>query len=432
MQARGMDGTLLLYNSFSGAFIQFKGTEADYVATILNNQYIEEPKGILSLFAKQGLLIPCTTDEIELARRLHELPFKLDERLHLHLIPTESCNFRCAYCYEEHKSIRMSDEIIDSIVHLVQRKSSKLRFLSISWFGGEPLIAFDIIDKLSHKMLAICKENQIEYSAGISTNGYLLTDQLAVHCLSVNISNFQITLDGPAETHNKLRVLANGDGTFNTILANLCNLRDKKEDFHIRIRVNFTSDMISHLPKFLKLIGTEFGGDSRFSIHFRPVVYLGGEHNHSVKMCDHTTAIRHQIQLMKLAFNEGFGLNAWRGSMRLYGSVCYAADPRSFVIGTDGRIYKCTVAFDDLRNQIGSISEDGNMNIREDLYRLWTLSGEEIDADCQLCAFRPACQGNLCPLERLNRGGKTCPIVKTNLNECLPLLATEAIMAKAD
>jgi uncharacterized protein len=129
---------------------------------------------------------------------------------------------------------------------------------------------------------------------------------------------------------------------------------------------------------------------------------------------------------MVLAAEAGFRLDYWKDTMRPYGSVCYAADPQSFVIGSDGTVYKCTVAFDDPRNQIGKVTEDGRLDIRDDLHRLWTSTGEETDAGCQSCAFRPACQGNYCPLERLQTGDKTCPSVKVHPDRYLPVLAANA------
>jgi uncharacterized protein len=426
MVSRRSDGTLLVYNSFSGALVQVNGTEADHVATTLAGRSLVEPKGVLSVLALQGLLVPSTVDELEKTRRLHDSLFEQHDRLHLTLMPTEKCNFRCAYCYEDFSRGKMSTEVIDSVIHLVQQQAAKLRILSILWFGGEPLTALDIVEEVSHRVVAICRENQIQYSAGMTTNGYLLAEQGLERCLSAEISQFQITLDGPAETHDTLRVLADGSGTFDAILGNMCSMRDREEDFHVRIRVNFTPATIPHIPEFLTFMGSEFGSDPRFSIYFRPVGEWGGEQNHFFRTCDQGTADSHGIHFMSMAFQEGLGLDAWKESMHPFGSVCYAADPRSFVIGSDGTVYKCTVAFDDPRNQIGRITSDGSLSIDEQLHDLWTLSWEETDPECQKCAFFPACQGNMCPLRRLNGAEKRCPAIKTHLKECLPLLATEA------
>ncbi len=426
MWTRTVDGTLLVYNSLSGAFMQFKGTDADNVSKILSGEAAVSFYENESELTVQGFLVPRTIDELDRARRLHESLFDRDDRLHLILIPTENCNLKCIYCYEEFNLRRMRREVMSSVVSFIQQQASKLHSLSIGWFGGEPLLGIDIIDEISHQVLAICKENHIYYSSSMATNGYLLTDQLLERCFSAQISTFQITLDGPAEIHNKLRPLAGGGETFNTILTNLLHVREKDDNFHIRIRVNFTPDTIMHIPQFLRFMGNEFGGDPRFSIYFRPVGQWGGEQSAMIRTCDRVTGMSHEVELMSLAFQEGFSLNAWEDLMQPFGCMCYAADPHSFVIGAGGTIYKCTVAFDDPRNQIGQLTAEGTLHINEQLHNLWIRSGET-NTECQMCAFYPPCQGNICPLSRFKAHENRCPLVKTHLDKCLPLLATAAI-----
>ena len=424
------DGTLLIVNTFSGALVQIRAEEAGYVLAILAGEPVKSPKGISAVLAQNGMLVPNFVDELQEARRLHDYSFKKNDRLHLTLLPTKQCNFRCKYCYEDFQGGRMSQGVIDSLAHLVRRQAANLRTLSISWFGGEPLMALDIIEDVSDRILTICEENQVYYSANMTTNGYLLTEPVAERCFSAGIFQFQITLDGPAKTHNTLRVLANGNATFDTIFTNLLNLRDSRNDFHIRIRVNFTPATIPSIPKFIQVLGGEFGGDSRFSIYFRGVGDWGGRHDNSIKFCDQITADNHEIEFMSLALKAGFSLDSWKEALQPFGSVCYAADPRQFVIGTDGTVYKCTVAFSDPRNQIGMLKPDGILDINEQLDRAWTSSGEEIDEECQACAFRPACQGNACPYARLNLGEMQCPRAMNHLDKFLPLLATEALFYK--
>jgi uncharacterized protein len=427
MLCRSPDGTLLIFNSLSGALVQIPLAEADYVIAVLNGKSVAMPEGILSVLAIQGILTPDTTEEVKRVHLLHQHLLKHDDHLHLVLMPTEKCNLRCVYCYEDFRLGRMSQEVVDSIIRLVQQHATNLRTLSVSWFGGEPLIALDVVEEMSHQIIATCKKHDVGYSANMTTNGYLLTKQAAGRCLSACISKFQVTLDGPAETHNTLRVLANGNGTFETILDNLRNMRDGGCDFHVRIRVNFSPTTAPHIPTFIGLLGGEFGGDPRFSVYFRGIGAWGGAHNRFTRTCDQAIADIQEIHFMSLALEKGFRLDPWRESMQLLGSVCYAANPRSFVIGSDGRVYKCTIAFHDPRNQIGRLTRNGRLDINEQLHRLWTSSEYDIDADCKMCAFRPACLGNSCPLGSLSRSKKQCPALKICLNEYLPLLATEAL-----
>ena len=63
--------------------------------------------------------------------------------LHLILLPTEACNFRCTYCYEDFRLGRMSEDVVRGVEALLSRRAEGLARLEISWFGGEPLAAGD-------------------------------------------------------------------------------------------------------------------------------------------------------------------------------------------------------------------------------------------------------------------------------------------------
>lgn len=251
------DGGLLIYNSLTGALLQLRNAEAEIVADLKeHNGLVVEPSGVLAVLITQGILVPSTCDELRRARLLHESRFHQRDQLHLILMPTEQCNFRCVYCYEDFKLGRMSPGVIDSIVNLVRRRAVDLRCFSVSWFGGEPLIAADIVESLSNRLIAICSEAGVEYSASMTTNGYLLNPERAEMCRSARISKFQITLDGVPESHNRQRLLAGGGDTFDTILSNLRLLRDRTDEFRVRVRVNFAPNGIRHMPTFLTRLPT--------------------------------------------------------------------------------------------------------------------------------------------------------------------------------
>lgn len=67
----------------------------------------------------------------------------------------------------------MSERIQDAIIHLVEMHKSNLQALSVVWYGGEPLLAISIIKRLSLRLIQLCKEANISYSAYMITNGYL-------------------------------------------------------------------------------------------------------------------------------------------------------------------------------------------------------------------------------------------------------------------
>jgi uncharacterized protein len=81
--------------------------------------------------------------------------------MHLVLLPTEACNFRCTYCYETFPRGKMNPEIISGLKALVKEKATNLSNLNISWFGGEPLLALVVIEELSISFLTDAKDNHL-------------------------------------------------------------------------------------------------------------------------------------------------------------------------------------------------------------------------------------------------------------------------------
>ena len=86
------------------------------------------------------------------------------------------------YCYEKFENIKMSRETEIAIVEFTEKLLSESTFksLHVSWFGGEPLLGLKTIKNLSKKFISICFQNGLDYSASITTNGYLLMNELFI------------------------------------------------------------------------------------------------------------------------------------------------------------------------------------------------------------------------------------------------------------
>src|SRR5262245_20489732 len=78
--------------------------------------------------------------------------------LNLILLPTERCNFRCTYCYENFEVGRMDHSVVSAVKSLIYRRVPDLQTLDISWFGGEPLLAKDIIYDISSYVYGLKEE----------------------------------------------------------------------------------------------------------------------------------------------------------------------------------------------------------------------------------------------------------------------------------
>ena len=159
------------------------------------------------------------------------------EILQLIVLPTEQCDFRCTYCYEAFEIGKMNKRIQEAVCRLIERRND-LRYLYLSWFGGEPLVAFDVVKKIGGFAHEHCERNAIEYSANMTTNGYLLDRERAIALLDQKVEGFQISFDGDRDAHDRTRIRANGRGSFDRILKNLEEMMRIDRKFEIVLRIH--------------------------------------------------------------------------------------------------------------------------------------------------------------------------------------------------
>jgi uncharacterized protein len=114
----------------------------------------------------------------------------------------------------------MRQEIRSGIKNLIAARSADLKLLNLSWFGGEPLQAFDVIDEIGSFANDIAAKSQFEIAMHITTNAYRLSSERVLRLCQLGTKSFQITLDGEENEHNKTRLRADGSGTFSQIWSN--------------------------------------------------------------------------------------------------------------------------------------------------------------------------------------------------------------------
>lgn len=177
------------------------------------------------------------------------------------------------------------------------------------------------------------------------------------------------------------------------------------------------------MNEYIDFIADRFIEDNRFSLHFVSVVNLKGEQNGNLHLCD----TRELFPFYKYAQEKGFDFDFYKQNLLPGGSECYASNPNSFVIGSDGMIYKCTVAFNNPINHVGDLDKNGNMQLYEERLSLWLSGGANEDTACTNCYFRPSCQGNACPLERIESNNTPCPPIKKNIKRYLDIVEEDVV-----
>lgn len=307
------------------------------------------------------------------------------ENLHVFLLPTEECNFRCTYCYENSREGEMPPAVVSAVKTFLCRRLLDIRRLEISWFGGEPLLALPIIRDISSCILrSLDDHSHIRYCGAMSTNGSMLDQETFRELTALGIRHFQVSLDGPPEVHDKTRLSAKkGEGTFWTIWDNLCNIRSMDSvDATVVIRLHFFPGRVDDALPLVHMVDREFGSDKRFRLFLKAVERLGGLNDQIIPLVDDTEKAAAKTLLASHLQNPAM---LWDVPDDF---ICYAAKPNSLVIRPNGAIVKCTVGLTAAINTIGMLNPDGTLQINNSRLQQWFAGLETQDPAFLACPFR--------------------------------------------
>jgi uncharacterized protein len=421
-QTRSEDHKLLLYNAYTGHSCAIPDKHVDEAEKYINAQgYTGELSSMGQYLKSKGYIVQTDVDEDARWDVRYGLWQFRQDRLELILLSSEDCNFRCIYCSQQFKRGSMQRSVRTGVRNLVESRLRYLNSLAISWFGGEPLLGYDAIEELSPYFQKVAVSHSLEYHAGITSNGYLLTPERSRNLVSWGVSYFQITLDGKAIDHDSHRPLTEGGNTFDVITSNLRAMKLIDQNFEAVIRCNFDHTNFNSILELIDNLKDLAAGDPRFVLRFHPIGKWGGPNDDQLDVCGVRESSRQLVQLNTAAISAGIRTGSMQGGLTPGpGSACYAARPYSLIIGADGKVMKCTVVLDtDERNVVGRISEDGGIDFDEDRFALWTRPYYKTDTMCNKCFFVPVCQGTICPLPRITVGERPCPSQKLEIQQTL-------------
>ena len=307
-----------------------------------------------------------------------------NKNFQLIILPTEKCNFRCTYCYEDFVVGRMKQNTVFAIKMLLKKRVTDLETINVSWFGGEPLAAKNIVLEIAEYAKYLASEHpQLNYFGSMTTNGYLLNYETANALANVGIRKYQISLDGPREVHNKTRRRADGNGTYDKIWSNLLAIRDSSLPVSILLRIHFSADTFQLLDPLIEDIKKEFLPDSRFSVVFRAIGRWGGANDNDIKVL----SLKKKEQALQSLQTKLFGenLNSPQNLPEPNNYVCYASRSNSLVIRSNGDVAKCTVALYDDRNKVATLQPDGTLKLIPGRLAPWLRGMETLDFDTLGC-----------------------------------------------
>ena len=402
LKTTNSDGEMIIKNTLTQKSFKVKHENVEEIEKILSGVYeVETLSNVAKKLYDNGFLVEDFVDESQIVDYLFNKEIYGNKTLELTIIPTNACNFDCVYCYQKEPYFFMSKETMDSIILFIEKHIGEYSGLLISWFGGEPLLAKELMIEFMEKVRMICLKRRIPFYSNVTTNGYELDLKTFKSLITNHVLYYQITIDGPKEIHNKQRPHKTNNDSFEKIVKNLLDIKEKVKGnrYKIAIRVNVSTSVQPYIENFIEWLYNKFGEDNRFTIVWEIVRDWGGEkikNNKQLILEDQKSK-----EWMDVLSNKGFSINMGFEDNDLNLALCTASKVNGFVVNYDGNIYKCAMCIENDKykeiNNIGRISQNGDMIVNTGKMVKW-LGKNNTDEKCVMCQHYPECMGISCPL----------------------------------
>jgi len=314
----------------------------------------------------------------------------------LHIAHT--CNLNCAYCFASQGKYHgeralMTFEVGKQALDFLVANSGNRRNLEVDFFGGEPLMNFDVVKRLVAYARSIEKEHNKNFRFTLTTNGVLIDDDV-IDFANKEMSNVVLSLDGRKEVHDRFRVDYAGNGSYDNIVPKFQKLVAARGGKNYYMRGTFTH----HNPDFLEDIKQML--DLGFNeLSMEPVVCAVGDPSELTE-ADKVTVLEQYEKLAELMIKrdkEGKPFTFYHYMIDLKGGPCVYKRISGCGSGTEymavtpwGDLYPCHQFVGDDKYLLGNVFEGvKNTDIQDEFLACNVYSRKE----CQTCWAKLYCSG---------------------------------------
>lgn len=339
----------------------------------------------------------------------NELLFTKEENLNINYNPqnivkalclhvAHDCNLKCEYCFASQGDFKgqrllMPLEVGKKALEFLVENSGNRRNLEVDFFGGEPLMNFDVVKELVKYGRELEKKHNKRFRFTITTNGLLLNDD-NMKFINENMDNVVLSLDGRKEVNDKMRKTLNGSGSFDIIVPKFLKLVKLRGDKLYYVRGTFTSHNLDFTKDVLKL--HELGFES---ISVEPVV-ASPENDYAI-LEEHLEKILNEYEELSRKYIElkksGKGFEFFHFMIDLNQGPCLikrvvgcGAGVEYLAVTPKGDLYPCHQFVGNEEFKMGDVfSGVSNEELREKFKRANVLTKSE----CKECWARFYCSG---------------------------------------
>lgn len=390
---------------------------SDVCSKIFKNDLISINSNTLEFLKSERILIKSKQDEFqEFKKSIYDNLIYRDS-LYAVILPTSSCQFNCEYCGQLHNDVSISLDAANRVIDRITKKLTDNHFkhLSIGWFGGEPLLALNEIDRMTQSIQKVTKQFNVSYSASIVTNGLNLCMSTFETLVKLCVTKFEITLDGDCETHNRRRNINTKENVFNIIVDNLNKIVHsdifREKNIKVIIRCNIDkSNKFSWKGLLNKLEELDII-HKLASFYLAPIHSWGNDaHKSAIDVYEFADI---ELEFLSTLVSKKCKFNILESSKK---RTCMAVSTHDEVFDVFGNIYNCTEIplVDKYKNSNYIVNQDSNGKRKFDNW--YSLL---FDSKCKKCKILPLCMG-VCP-KQSEEGTVVCPSIKYNIQEIILL-----------
>ncbi|MCR2042526.1 thioether cross-link-forming SCIFF peptide maturase [Anaerosalibacter massiliensis] len=374
----------------------YESKDLKEILSILSNEYsqkeIEEAYEEINKIKEEGLLF---SEAINIDNFTYNSQ-NVVKALCLHV--AHDCNLRCKYCFASQgdfkgERLMMPLEVGKKALEFIVNSSGNRRNLEVDFFGGEPLMNFELVKELVSYGRKLEKIYNKRFRFTITTNGVLL-DEDNMEFINENMDNVVLSLDGRKEVNDNMRKTINGQGSYDTIVPKIINMVRKRGDKDYFVRGTFTGNNLDFTQDILEFYNLGFK-----KVSIEPVVtdpkeeYAIKEEDLDKILKEYEKFSKEYIKIKKVDRDFTFFhfmINLNQGPCVIKRATGCGAGSEYMAVTPEGDLYPCHQFVGNEDFKLGDVYEGvKNSDIRQKFKQANVFSKEE----CKNCWARFYCSG---------------------------------------
>lgn len=284
------------------------------------------------------------------------------------------CNLRCAYCFADEGAYHKRRELMSAetgkrAMDFLIAQSKGRRNLEVDFFGGEPLMNFNVVKEVVQYAREQEKIHDKNFRFTITTNGVLLNDE-NIDFINREMSNVVLSLDGRKETNDRVRCRIDGSGSYDSIVPKLIRVAESRNQDRYYVRGTFTRYNLDFADDVLHLADLGFKQTSVEPVVSEPdAPYALREEDLPKIYAEYEKLVDAYLERKK----EGRGFNFFHFMIDLDQGPCVikrlsgcGAGCEYLAVAPNGDVYPCHQFVGNEAYKMGTIEDDSvNMELRK-------------------------------------------------------------------